>query len=308
MNRIQFIHNISLNVHKDGAYKIMAVGENDCAVNNLEGLVTEVYDSKIQTWRMSGETMAEAKFSLCTGVWINNRCYCILEMPYGVVIFDQKRDLWEELEVKMPAGCNDMSSPCLVECRGRLLMVLWNSTESRNDKFQIWELMKKRGGLKEKGDLEWGLLEEMPNHIKIELIASSRWLICCGVGEWVCIMCQLSPSVVGFNLVIKKWEWLGKTLLFRKVADPLSMPSLFNLFHIVYGDQADKDRLNQIKIRIHCLMPPNGLVASIIVGGWEGRVDMEIRPVKHLGLAKASEPVQEREPVAAEEEERKVAS
>ncbi|GLJ06521.1 hypothetical protein SUGI_0040930 [Cryptomeria japonica] len=217
MSRIQFIHKVSLNLQRDGAYKIMVVGENDRAVNNLRGLVTEVYDSKIEIWKMSGETMAEAKFGLDAGVWINNRFYCIVEMPYGVVIFDQKRDLWEELEVKMPAGCNDMSSPCLVECRGRLLLVLRNSsTESGNGKVQIWELMKKRGGLKEKKDLEWGLLEEMPENIEVEFMASSRLgdvsdrLICCGVGEWVCIMTQLSGSALGFNLVIKKWEWLGK--------------------------------------------------------------------------------------------------
>ncbi|GLJ06519.1 hypothetical protein SUGI_0040910 [Cryptomeria japonica] len=212
MNKIQFIHKVSLNLHKDGAYKIMVVGENDRAVNNFRGLVTEVYDSKTQIWRMSGETMAEAKFGLDAGVWMNSRFYCIVEMPYGVVVFDQKRDLWEELEAEMPAGCNDISSPYLVDCRGRLLMVMRNSIESGTSKFQIWELVI----LKEKEDYEWVLLEEMPEHIEVEFMASSRWgdmsqrLICCGVGDWVCIITQLSPSALAFNMVNKKWEWLGK--------------------------------------------------------------------------------------------------
>ncbi|GLJ06520.1 hypothetical protein SUGI_0040920 [Cryptomeria japonica] len=213
MNKIQFIHKVSLNLHKDETYKIVVVGENDRAVNNFGGLLTEVYVSETQIWRMSGETMAEAKFGLDAGVWINNRFYCIVEMPYGVVIFDQKRDAWEELDAKMPADCNGISSPCLVECRGRLLMVLRNS----NSKFQIWELVKKRGGLKEKEDYEWVLLEETPEHIELQFMdafmtssAKSERLICCGVGEWVCIMTQLGPSALGFDMVKKKWEWIGK--------------------------------------------------------------------------------------------------
>ncbi|GLJ06516.1 hypothetical protein SUGI_0040860 [Cryptomeria japonica] len=216
MNKIQFIHKASLNLHKDETYKIVVVGENDRAVNNFGlGLVTEVYDSKTQIWRMSGETMAETKFGLDAGVWINNRFYCIVEMPYGVVFFDQKRDVWEELEAKMPTGCNDISSPCLVECKGRLLMVMRNIMESGNSKFQMWELVKKRDVSKEK-EYEWVLLEEMPEHIELEFMASSRWgnisqrLICCGVGDWVCMITQLSPSALAFNMVRKKWEWLGK--------------------------------------------------------------------------------------------------
>ncbi|KAJ7196308.1 hypothetical protein O6H91_Y508800 [Diphasiastrum complanatum] len=223
MQRIRLIHKVSMTADPStNSYKIMVAGEDKDPFTNPHtyNLSTEIYHSVSDSWTMAGCPPPEAKFgSADPGVWCSAVFYCITELPYGVVAFDLKREQWEEVRAPMPS-C--LSSPSLLEHRGRLLMVgrVYHSqgvsykTESipEVESIRIWEL---QSGERD----QWVEIQKMPTNLCMEFMKSVKPytpIVCVGVENLICLATHLSPQVLVHDLSNEQWHWLPRDPLFPK--------------------------------------------------------------------------------------------
>lgn len=218
MLEISLIHKATMMMDSsNNSYKIMVSGENGLPTKNpyIYELLTEVYDSLSNSWKMCGKPLPEAKFGSDPGVWCNNLFYCITELPYGVVIFDLKTESWSELAVQMPSS---LSSPSLVECCSRLIMVGraldQNETEDSIRRIVIWEL--------ELGRKEWVEIGRVPIEICRVFSAHLKFyapFVCSGLGNHLYITTHRNPNVLVHDLCKNTWQWLPSDPFFPKKRD-----------------------------------------------------------------------------------------
>ena len=133
-------------------------------------------------------------------------------MPYGVVTFDPENGIWTELDAAMPCS---ISTPSLAESNGRLMMVgkVVNKLNNAIEKILIWELQYCMGS----DSNAWTELQQMPPSIYSEFVAPLKCyspLVCCAIGDWLCIATHLSPHTIAFNLYNNIWKTLPVDLLF----------------------------------------------------------------------------------------------
>ncbi|KAJ7196310.1 hypothetical protein O6H91_20G024400 [Diphasiastrum complanatum] len=225
MQRIRLIHKVSMIADPStNSYKIMVAGENRDPFTNPHtySLFTEIYHSVSDSWTMAGCPPAEAKFGATDpGVWCSGVFYCITELPYGVLAFNLKREQWQEVRAPMPS-C--LSSPSLLEHRGRLLMVgrVCHSQGAQRKResmpevksIRIWEL---RSG--DQREDQWVEIQKMPTNLCMEFMKSVKPntpIVCVGVENLVCLATQLSPQVLVHDLSNEHWHWLPRDPLFPK--------------------------------------------------------------------------------------------
>ena len=164
---------------------------------------------------MAGDTLPHAKFGSDPKVWCNGVFYYITEMPYGVVTFDPENGIWTELDAAMPCS---ISTPSLAESNGRLMMVgkVVNKLNKVVEKILIWELQYCMGS----DSNAWTELQQMPPSSDSEFVAPLKCyspLVCCAIGDWLCIATHLRPRTVAFNLYnINTWKRLPTDLLFPR--------------------------------------------------------------------------------------------
>lgn len=221
-SRVELIHKASMCLSKDDrSYKIVVAGEENNIMSaggfmnsRVYTLYTEIYDSSAGYWKMAGDPLPHAKFGSDPGVWCNGVFYCITEMPYGVVTFDPENGIWTELDAAMPCS---ISTPSLAESNGRLMMVgkMVNKLNNKAiEKIVIWELQYCMGS----SDINaWTELQQIPVSLYSEFMAPLKCyspLICCAIGDWLCIATHLSPHTVAFNLCNNTWKRLPTDPLF----------------------------------------------------------------------------------------------
>lgn len=228
MLRVELIHKISIALYKENGdtpyYKIMVAGEQSVMSpmmlnSRVYRLYTEIYDSKDGYWTMGGNPLPHEKFGCDPGVWCNGCFYCITEMPYGVVIFDPNHNggTWSKLAAPTPCS---IASPSLVECKGHLILVgrvtIHNSNSLGEETIQIWKLQS--SDFDGTNAFTWTQVQHMPPSIYSEFTSPLKLsyapLICCAVGECLCISTHLSPRPVAFSFSHNTWEWLSGDPLF----------------------------------------------------------------------------------------------
>eukprot|EP01018_Ginkgo_biloba_P034359 Gb_06118 [translate_table: standard] len=218
MLQVSLIHKVSMIADpSNNSYKIMVSGENGLPIRNpyTYDLLTEVYDSSVNSWRMSGKPLADAKFGSDPGVWCNELYYCITELPYGVVVFDLKTESWSEIKVEMPAS---LASPSLVESGGHLLMIgrvmNGSQTQDTGPRITIWELQL--------GRKEWVEVRTMPEDICREFCAPMAFyspFVCSGLENHIYITTHLNPHVLVHDLSENSWQWLPSDPFFPRKRD-----------------------------------------------------------------------------------------
>lgn len=219
MLQVSLIHKVTMITYpgsNNNWYKIMVSGETGLPTMRSDPsayeLLTELYDSATNSWKMCGRPLPEAKFGSDPGVWCNDHLYyCITELPYGVVVFDLKTESWAELRVQMPPS---ISSPSLVECCGRLLMIgrLSNmdqisvaalQTESNVPRIIIWELDICRK--------EWVEIVRVPTEICKDFSVTLQFyapFVCSGLGNHIYITTYRNPHVLVHDVCRNTWHWL----------------------------------------------------------------------------------------------------
>nr|ABR16978.1 unknown [Picea sitchensis] len=230
MLQVSLIHKVTMITYPESNkkwYKIMVSGESGLPTMRSDPysyeLLTELYDSSTDSWKMCGRPLPEAKFGSDPGVWCNDHLYyCITELPYGVVVFDLKTESWVELRVQMPSS---LSSPSLVECRGRLLMIgrlsnmdqispAADQTESNIPRIIIWELDVRHK--------EWVEIVRVPTEIcrdfsvPLEIYAP---FVCSGLGNHIYITTHRNPNVLVYDLWKNTWQWLPSDPFFPRRRD-----------------------------------------------------------------------------------------
>lgn len=219
MLQVSLIHKVTMITYpgsNNNWYKIMVSGESGLPTMrsvpyNYE-LLTEVYDSVTNSWKMCGKPLAEAKFGTDPGVWCDNHLYyCITELPYGIVVFDLETESWAELSVQMPSS---LSSPSLVECHGRLLMIgrlsnmdqispATDQTDSNIPRIIIWEL--------DVPNKEWVEIVRVPTEICRDFSVTLQFyapFVCSGLGNHVYITTHRNPHVLVHDMCKNTWQWL----------------------------------------------------------------------------------------------------
>lgn len=121
------------------AYKVIAAGDDLMSDGfNVRDLTTEVYDSATNSWELSGgippRSDLDLGVTLCQGF-----LYFVTYCPYGVLSYSIKQGVWKKIDASTPRY---LTTPSLVECRGRLLMV--GGVERKNvvRSIRIWELQR----------------------------------------------------------------------------------------------------------------------------------------------------------------------
>ncbi|GLJ41881.1 hypothetical protein SUGI_0867240 [Cryptomeria japonica] len=218
MLQVSLIHKVSMIVDSsNNCYKIMVSGENGLPtmIPYTYELLTEVFDSSKNSWKMCGKPLAEAKFGSDPGVWCNNLFYCITELPYGAVVFDLVTETWSELTVQMPSS---LASPSLVESCGRLLMIgrvmERDETEDSARKIIIWEL--------DLGRKEWVEIRTAPIEICRVFSAPLAFyapFVCSGLGNQIYITTHRNPHVLVHDLCRNTWQWLPSDPFFPRRRD-----------------------------------------------------------------------------------------
>ncbi|QCE02100.1 F-box only protein 6-like [Vigna unguiculata] len=162
----------------------------------------EMYDSRIETWRVVGSTPVE--FAVRLTVWTPNENVCIGETlywvtsarAYSVVGYDVGRNGWRELGVPM---AEKLEFASLVKRNGALGLVGGTCGGSGC----IW-------GLGE-GDDKWCLVDEVPLQLGLRLLGGKRvWesVKCVGNEDCICLYRDLGSGMVACRRVGCEWVWV----------------------------------------------------------------------------------------------------
>eukprot|EP00249_Psilotum_nudum_P005954 c19351_g1_i1 orf=263-1417(+) len=215
MPRVGLIHKATMVVERaTNAYVIVVTGEDGTISRNphVYTLLTEVYDSFTGCWKTAGNPSPDAKFGSNPGVWCNGLFYCITELPYGLIVFDIRSGIWNELQVQMPE-C--IFSPSLLNFGGQVLMagLEVHGTRRRPSirSIKIWKL--------DSEGMEWEVLQEMPQTILTEFlrtVSPFSPLVCAGVGSLLCITTHNTSRPVIFDMCTKSWRWMPSDPVFPK--------------------------------------------------------------------------------------------
>jgi len=230
MLQVSLIHKVTMITYPESNnnwYKIMVSGERGLptmrSVPYTYELLTEVYDSSTNSWKMCGRPLPEAKFGTDPGVWCNDHLYyCITELPYGVVVFDLETESWAELRVQMPSS---LSSPSLVQCHGRLLMIgklsnmdqispAADQSDSNIPRIIIWEL--------DIPSKEWVEIVRVPTEICRDFSVTLQFyapFVCSGLGNHIYITTHRNPHVLVHDLCKNTWQWLPSDPFFPRRRD-----------------------------------------------------------------------------------------
>ncbi len=166
-------------------------------------MITEVYDSKTNSWTMGGTPSPARKYGGDASLWCDGIFYC-LTFPFStlcLLAYDLRQGAWHEVPVRMPAP---IMSPSLVECKGRLMLV-GGLEEQMVFAIQIWELDSIKW--------EWIELERMPAELCKDFgtnMVPSKPLSCFATGDLIFFTIPSStnymPSLM-YDITHHTWDW-----------------------------------------------------------------------------------------------------
>ncbi|KAG6551023.1 hypothetical protein Mapa_007256 [Marchantia paleacea] len=183
------------------AFKVMVAGDDVLADGyNVQDLTSEVYDSRTDSWKMTGcipeDSDLDLGFPHCNG-----SLYSVTYGPYGVLSYNLKTGLWSKVQAAMPEG---LMTPSVVECNGRLFLVGGVGLKPAIHSIKIWML--------DESAENWEEVARMPPDTFDQFFdkSSDRYFNSVGRGSFICLMIYESPEVVRFDMELNTWTWLPK--------------------------------------------------------------------------------------------------
>eukprot|EP00249_Psilotum_nudum_P014746 c24981_g1_i1 orf=665-2035(-) len=172
------------------AYKILVAQDG-------ETLTSQYYDSKSNTWKMSGSF--NRRVALVAGtVFLQGFFYCLTFGPVGLVAYDVNDGSWHDTQITLPPS---VTCPHVIEHKGQLMMVAGLEEFSILKSVGIWQLDLSNKTLVE--------IQRMPDHLFQKLFIGSRGnFFCVGHNGLICFNDNHSPHILMFDIVKQRWWWL----------------------------------------------------------------------------------------------------
>jgi hypothetical protein len=109
---------------KQQYYKIILFGNQNFEVEDDQYLITKVYDSIFDTWRIGGSLLSSLRFPFSNGAMCNGVLYYLVSKPmtmYDILIeYNLNTNEWNEVPHIIPT--NTFCTPYLFEWEGHLLV------------------------------------------------------------------------------------------------------------------------------------------------------------------------------------------
>jgi hypothetical protein len=111
---------------KQQSYKIILFGNQNFEVEDDQHLITKVYDSIFDTWRIGGSLLSSLRFPFSNGIMCNGVLYCLVSKPTTMydILIEYNLDTNEWNEVPHIIISNTFCTPYLFEWEGHLLMMM----------------------------------------------------------------------------------------------------------------------------------------------------------------------------------------
>ncbi|KAH9555520.1 hypothetical protein CY35_08G118300 [Sphagnum magellanicum] len=168
-----------------------------------EHLMSQVYDSKSNTWKMTHGL--EKRVALIAGTaYINGFLY---SMTYGattgVLAYNVDQGQWHEVRVKMPLS---LVCPQLLGHRGQLMMVGGVEEFGTLKSVHLWRL--------EIPGKEWIEVQQMPESLFNKLFKSQgHHFLCVSHGDYICFTDYYSREMLMYDIYRNSWWWLPVCIL-----------------------------------------------------------------------------------------------
>ncbi|XP_024389333.1 F-box/kelch-repeat protein At5g15710 isoform X2 [Physcomitrium patens] len=186
------------------AYKIVVAG--DYYEDNVR---TEVYDSTSNTWRITGNHLPIANYTL-RNAFCNGFHFWVTRDPYGVIAFNMQHGVWSVVRAPMPSF---LTSPHLVGCQRRLLMVGGLKKHAIPKNIRIWEL--------EQSTMNWVEIVRMPHTLCKRFLKDSRNgdFMCVGHNDLICLTSYKCPHALIYDFSKRSWRWVPSCPLLTDIED-----------------------------------------------------------------------------------------
>lgn len=186
------------------AYKIVVAG--DYYEDNVR---TEVYDSTSNTWRITGNHLPIANYTL-RNAFCNGFHFWVTRDPYGVIAFNMQHGVWSVVRAPMPSF---LTSPHLVGCQRRLLMVGGLKKHAIPKNIRIWEL--------EQSTMNWVEVVRMPHTLCKRFLKDSRNgdFMCVGHNNLICLTSYKCPHALIYDFSKRSWRWVPSCPLLTDIED-----------------------------------------------------------------------------------------
>ncbi|KAH7439627.1 hypothetical protein KP509_04G069400 [Ceratopteris richardii] len=182
------------------AYQAVVAGDDLISPFAVKNLTTEVYDSRLQQWRMTAPLPRLCNLESGKATYANGFFYCMNYSPFSVLAYDTESGSWSKIQAPMRRF---LRTPNLVECRGRLVLVAAVEKNKLNvpKSIRIWGLQHSR--------TSWVELERMPQGLYEEfmLISGQKTFHCIGHGNLILITLPHSPEMLLYDFYEKVWRW-----------------------------------------------------------------------------------------------------
>eukprot|EP00249_Psilotum_nudum_P004616 c18118_g1_i2 orf=639-1979(+) len=163
-----------------------------------ENLTSQYYDSKSNSWRMSGSF--NRRVALVGGtVFLKGFLYCLTFGPVGLVAYNVEEGSWHEVQVTMPPS---LTCPHVIENRGQLMVVGGLEESGTLKSIGIWQL--------DMANKSWVEVQRMPDHFFRKLFKAARGnFFCVGHGGLICFNHNHSSHILMFDMTNQRWWWLS---------------------------------------------------------------------------------------------------
>ncbi|MCO5577756.1 hypothetical protein L7F22_031588 [Adiantum nelumboides] len=182
------------------AYRAIVAGDDLISPFAVKNLTTEVYDSRLQQWRMTAPLPRLCNLESGKTTYANGFFYCMNYSPFSVLAYDAEQGVWSKIQAPMRRF---LRTPNLVECRGRLVLVAAVEKNKLNvpKSIRIWGLQHSR--------TNWVELERMPQGLYEEFmrISGQKAFYCIGHGNLILITLPDCPEMLLYDFYEKVWRW-----------------------------------------------------------------------------------------------------
>lgn len=182
------------------AYRVVVSGDDLISPFAVKNLTTEMYDSRLQQWRMTAPLPRLCNLESGKTTYANGFFYCMNYSPFSVLAYDTEQGIWSKIQAPMRRF---LRMPNLVECRGRLVLVAAVEKNKLNvpKSIRIWGLQHSRTSWVELERMPQGLYEEFMN------VSGHKAFHCIGHGNLILITLPDCPDMLLYDFYEKVWRW-----------------------------------------------------------------------------------------------------
>lgn len=152
-------------------------------------------------WGTSSSLPRLCSFESGRMVHVEGRFYSMNYSPFNILAHDISSNSWWKIQAPMRRF---LRSPCLVESKGKLLLVAAVEKSQLNvpKSLRIWALQP--------CGTTWFEMERMPQQLYIQFaeVENGNGFYCVGHGEFVVIIVVGTEKALLFDMETKRWQWI----------------------------------------------------------------------------------------------------